>query len=198
MKRLGALASCVLVVLLGAVLVACGGAPADVGFTSTLYSNQDYGFSIEYPAGFTKAELPANSADAGAPKLDVIFVDPQGAQISGKAVDTLETAVYQMNAAPKASDFTAHKKEFQAMLVELVGKLPHLKIAKPLTWSTVDGRPAVAETYTYAIGGKDLAASSQLVFKDALAYLVRAQASRATWPTTGRELVSCMATFQFL
>jgi len=198
MKYLHALAALAAAVMLGTVASACGGAPTDVGFTATTYSNRESGFAIQYPSGFTEVEVPQDAKDPGAPELNVFFVDPEGVQIGGKSVDTLEAAVYQMSGSPDEADFTTHKKDFEAMLTDLVGDLPDLKIAKPLAWTTIDSRPAVTETYTYTIEGKDVAASAQLAFKDDLAYLVRAQASRATWATTGRELVSSMATFEFL
>lgn len=198
MKELRALVALVVVVALGVGAAACGGAPADIGFTATTFSSQEFGFALQYPSGFSKVDVPPDAEDPAAPKLDVFFVDPEGTQIGGKSVDTLEAAVYQMSGAPEEADFTTHKKDFEAMLADLVGDLPDLKVAKPLAWTTIDGRPAVTETYTYTIDGKDVAASAQLAFKDDLAYLVRAQASRATWTTTGRELVSSMATFEFL
>ena len=194
------------VIVGGLVAAACGTAPSDVGsasptgngFTATTYKNQDFGFSIRVPSGFAKVELPRDTGDPAAPLLDVVFVDPEGTQIDGKSVDTLEVAVYKMNAAPTDADFSKHKKDFEAMLVTLVGTVSGLRVAEPPAWTTVDGRPAVTETYTYKISGQDVAASAQLVFKDAQAYLVRAQAARAVWQTTGRELVSCMATFTLL
>ena len=198
MKLLCAAAALVFPLLAALLGAACGTAPTDIGFTATMYSNQEYGFSLQYPSGFTKVEVPRDAKDPGAPLLDVFFADPQGTQVAGKSVDVMEVAVYKMNAAPSDADLATHKKDFEAMLIDLVGKLPGLKVARPPTWTTVDGRPAVTETYTYKVSGQDVAASVQLAFKDAQAYLVRAQAARAVWPTTGRELVSSMATFQFL
>ena len=198
MKLLWAPAALVCVLVTGVFAAACGTAPTDIGFTAAMYSSREYGFTIQYPSGFTKVEVPRDAKDPGAPLLTVFFADPQGTQVAGKSVDAMEVAVYKMNAAPTDADLATHKKDFEAMLVELVGKLPGLKVARPPAWITVDGRPAVTETYTYKVSGQDVAASVQLAFKGAQAYLVRAQAARAVWLTTGRELVSSMATFRFL
>jgi hypothetical protein len=198
MARLCAAAALACVLAAGLFVAACGTAPTDAGFTVTKYTNREYGFSIQFPYGFTTVEVPRKAKARGAPLLDVFFADPEGTQIEGKSVDALEVAVYTMNAAPTSADFTKHKKDFEAMLPTLVGKPPGLKIARPPAWTTVDGRPAVTLTYTYKVSGQDVAVSAQLVFQDAQAYLVRAQAARVVWQTTGRELVSCMATFRFL
>jgi hypothetical protein len=200
-RPLCAVAALVCVIVVGLAAAACGTAPSadeTTGFTASQYANQDFGFSIQFPDGFTKVELPRNVKDPAAPLLDVLFVDPEGTQIGGKAVDALEVAVYKLNAAPTHTDFTKNKKDFEAMLVTLIGEVPGLAIAESPAWTTVDGRPAVTETYTYSISGEQVAASAELVFKGARAYLVRAQAGRAAWQTTGRKLVSCMATFAFL
>ena len=188
--------------LIALVLVACGttqpAGDVNAGFQASTHTNQKYGYSIEYPSGFARIEVPPDGEDPKAPLSDVFFADPKGTQIDDKAVDTLEVAVYSMSAAPTAADFKQHKKDFEAMLAVLIGTLPSYQVAEPLAWTTVAGRPALTETYTYQISGKDVAASAELVFRDAQAYLVRAQAARVVWQTTGRELVSCMAAFVFL
>ena len=216
MKQFRALAAFALVLAAAAALTACGGAtagdasfgegssqtPAPASTASSFsvahYENQEYGFGIDYPAGFTKLELPPKAGDPAAPKVQVFFADPAGTKIAGTTVDTLEVAVYGLSAAPKKTDFTTNKADFEAMLGVLVGQPPDLKVVEPVAWTTVDGRPAVTETYTYTVSGRDVAASVQLAFKGDGAYLVRAQAARETWETTGRQLVSCMATFAFL
>lgn len=208
MKHLHAFTALAAVVMLGAVASACGGAPASVTssapavtastFSVAHYTNDEHGFAIDYPEGFAKLEMPADGADPKAPLFDVFFADPEGAQISGKTVDTLEVAVYGMSAAPTEADFDENKADFEAMLAVLVGELPDLKVVEPIAWITVDGRPAVTQTYTYTISGHDVAASAELVFKAEKAYLVRAQAARETWATTGRQLISSMATLTFL
>jgi hypothetical protein len=199
MRMLHGAAALALVLALVGIVAACGGAPvADQGFTTTLYASHEYGFSLQYPAGFDALQAPPDAKDPGAPKLQQFFFDPQGARIADKAVDTLEVAVYQMSSAPAKGDFKKRKGDFEAMLVGLIGKVPDLKMVKPITWTTVEDRPAVTLTCTYTIGGKDVAGSALLIFEDDRAYLVRAQASRGTWATTGRELASSMASFAFL
>jgi hypothetical protein len=199
MRVLHGVAALALVLALVVALAACGGTPiADQGFTTTLYASHEYGFSLKYPADFDAFGASPDAKDPGAPKMQEFFFDAQGTKVDGKSVDILEVAVYQMSSAPAQADFEAHKRDFEAMLVGLIGKVPDLKMVKPISWTTLDGRPAVTLTCTYTIGGKDVAASALLVFKDDRAYLVRAQASRETWATTGRELASSMASFEFL
>lgn len=216
MKQCRVLSALALALALAMACAACGGSTAagdgfDGGSSSgpspassassfgvAHYANEEYGFSIDYPAGFTKLEVPPDTTNPASPKLDVFFADPDGTQVAGTSVDTLEVAVYRMSAAPKKSDFTTNRGDFEAMLGVLVGQPPGLKVVEPVVWTTVDGRPAVTETYTYTVSGHDVAASVQLAFKGDGAYLVRAQAARETWATTGRQLVSCMATFAFL
>jgi len=215
MNKLRTLGGLAVVLTLAVAVAACGssataGAGVDGGagpasplssasaFGVAHYTNAELGFAIDYPAGFTRLEVPADGTDPAAPRLDVFFADPKGVQVGGKTVDTLEAAVYAMSAAPKKADFASHKADFEAMLAALIGSPPGLKVVEPVAWTTVDGRPAVTEAYTYTVSGHDVAASVQLAFKGDRAYLVRAQAARETWPTTGRQLVSCMATFAFL
>jgi hypothetical protein len=196
--RFGAGFALVFVAVVSLVVSACGTAPTDIGFPATMYSTREYGFSIQYPSDFAKIEVSRDSSDPAAPLFQIFFADPAGTRIKGKSVDTLEVAVYEMTAAPTDTDFAQHKKDFEGMLVGLIGKLPRLKLAEGPSWTRVDGRPAVSETYTYRVSGQDVAVSAELVFNEAQAYLVRAQAGRAVWPTTGRKLVSSMATFAFL
>ena len=183
----------------GCLMVACGGdLVATDRWSSALYSSQEYGFSIQYPSTFKTLEIPPEkNADAG-PLFHVVFADPDGATIAGNSVDTLDVSVYEMNRAPSPAEFKRHKKDFQRMAMELVGKPQSLRIAEPFKWGTYAGEKALQGVYTYQIDGSDVAASATLVFRDARAYLIRAQASRETWGTTGRELVSSVATFAFL
>ncbi len=214
MKNFRALVALLLTLGVPAALGSCGGAVAgDSGaggsvapsphssastFAVTQYGSHEYGFSVDYPTGFAKLEMPPDTKDPAAPELQVFFADPAGTKVGGTSVDMLEVAVYRMSAAPKEADFTTHKADFEAMLATLIGTLPGLKVVEPLAWSTVDGSPAVSETYAYTVSGHDVAASVQLAFRGDRAYLVRAQAAKETWATTGRQLVSCMATFAFL
>lgn len=199
MKRTALLAFAALVSL-AALVAACGGvsttspSPSSSTWTASMFGKHEYGFSIKYPTGYTKVELPSGSGKAGEPLYHVVFVDPKGAKAGDKSLDMLEVGVYQMTGSPKPADFKKHKKDFEGMLAQLIGTPPDLHVAEGPTWTTVAGQPAVMETYTYTTGGVDVAATATLVFKGDRAYYVRAQAARTTWPTTGRTLESAIAT----
>ena len=185
--------SVALLVALGAA--ACGGGALNDGAVLSAYSNAQYGFSVKFPAGWVEATKTGSKlAD---PLFVVFFADGNGAQVAGQAVDVMAVSVYKVSKPVTAADVKKKQKEFTAMAMGLVGKPVRLRVVEPPSVKTVDGQPAISVTYTYRLSGKDVAAMSTLVFKGDTAYWITGQASRATWPTMGRVLASCMATFAF-
>jgi len=180
------------------VMVACGGFSPVAGWSSTLYSCREYAFAIEYPSSYVRLEVPTAESGDAAPLFHIFFADPEGATIAGKAVDTLDVSVYEMNRAPTETDLKMHQRDFVRMVGVLDGKLHGLRIVEPFTWGTFADEQALKGFYTYRIDGKDVAASATLVIHGTRAYLIRAQASRETWGTTGRLLMSSVASFSLL
>ncbi|HTX67599.1 MAG TPA: hypothetical protein VMH50_00430 [Thermoleophilia bacterium] len=183
-------------------LAACAGSPQSSPSSSSLLSvptvaldSPQGGFSISYPADFVKVEPSVDpTTDAGL-VYQVLLADPTGAKSGGSALDVLGVTVRRMSKAAAQGDLARHKVQFEAMAAQLIGKLPGLKLVAPFSLTKLGGQAALRTAYVYKAGGADVAAVAYLMPAGERVYWVTGQASKGTWPTSGRVIGASLATF---
>lgn len=201
-RVLGRLAIVVVSILLAtASAAACGsGADAPQGEASaparTLLTSQEWGFSLSYPSRYLRAEPPVDpQADPGL-LYQVLLADPAGAKRGDTALDVLAVYVRRIRPAAKPGDLRAHRSDFAAMVMQLIGRPDGLKLVQRPRMDALGGHPALKAEYTSRIKGADVAAISYLVPIGDRVYWVTGQASRATWDSAGRGIGSALASMK--
>jgi hypothetical protein len=174
-----------------------GGAPRATGSPAPLsrLTSQEWGFSLQYPAGFVRVEPPVDTLDDPGLLYQLLLADPAGAKRGETALDVLSVSVRRMRPAAKTGDLRKHRDDFEAMALQLIGRPEGLRLAGPLRLGTLGKQAALRAEYAYRVAGEDVAAVAYLVPVGRRAYWVTAQASRATWDTAGRRIGAAMGSF---
>jgi hypothetical protein len=164
----------------------------------TVYKNAKFGFSLVYPARWTRTVSVSASASpqTGERLLAMTLIDPQGAEVQGgQLADGESVEVYQLDRAVKPGvRYTS--VAMRVMGGSLLPRLQSLEVkAKPKEVS-VHGDPGWSVAYTYALHGHSMLALSVLVLKHRYAYWVTGQSTAETWSAMWPRLRISLGTFR--
>jgi hypothetical protein len=182
----------------GSVSIGGGSPAASAGGTTAstkTYTNDQYGFTITYSDRFTQGQAAEGTGKGGHSVLDIAFADKSGPVIANRYVNAVQTSVYQLTRAVKASEVPQIKGELQNIVDQLMAGLPGSKTVEKLSPVTVNGIPGFAYKYTYTEGGKDLTAATFFLFKGKYEYQITAQAVTSDWNALKGDLESAVRSF---
>ena len=170
--------------------------PDSFGFAT----NKRYGFSLRYPLGWLSAAFrPLPGGKSGGPLMVTSWADPKGKQVDGHYIDALQVTVFELNKPVTEADVAEHAADFKVicgeMMVEQLGKNPHIAISDPFRPVTVNGTMGFQITYSYLVDGTPTGAMSYLLPKGRYVYWVTGQASANTWSMAWSMLAPAMASF---
>jgi hypothetical protein len=205
MRRIAVALVVVLVLGLALELAACGSsdqaateresdATRTAGDTTT-YTNDEYGFSITYPARFEEGESTSASEAGSDAVFSIGFADPDGTIVDGMTVDGLQVAVYQLTREVTADEVAGLEAEFQGVVDQMMAGLQNATIENALGAVELNGVPGFGFSYTYTSDGTDLRASTFFLVEGSLEYQLTAQASLDEWDALAPELEAAAMSF---
>ena len=172
--------------------------PSSGGGTTTstkTYTNDQYGYSITYSDRFTQGDPAKGTGAGGSSVFDMAFADKNGPVISSRYVNAVQTSVYELARAVKASEVPQLKTELQGIVDQLMSSLPGSKVVEKLSPVKVNGVPGFALKYTYTESGTDLTAVTFFLFSGKYEYQLTAQAATKDWESTKGDLEAAVKSF---
>jgi hypothetical protein len=180
------------------LLAGCGGSSPSImtsGVPATLFSSEQWGFSLKYPARCVQSTPAVDQKATPGLEFRLFVADPEGTVVDGKALDVFSVDVYRMTKAAGPADLKKHRKDFEAMAQEIIGKPPALQVITPFAIAAIGGRPALKVEYGYKSGATPMVVAGYLVPKRDLLYWISAQASPKT--AGGSDMGMTVSSFTF-
>jgi hypothetical protein len=162
---------------------------------SRTYTNDKYGFSLTYDTMFVESEITGGASGGSGSVFDVVFADPEGAQIGGDLVDGIQVSVYKLARTVKPGEIAGLKKEFQGLVTELLGSISGAEATAPLSPTQINGVPGYTFGYAYAEDSVDVTATTYFLLKGQYEYQVTEQASRENWTWLSPQLQAAVNSF---
>lgn len=173
-----------------------GGTSGDEATGATAYRNDDYGFALEYPAGWKQSEATSASEAGSDAAFSVAFADPDSTVVDDVATDGVQVAVYELTREVAPEEVPQLKAEFQGIVDQMMGGLEDGKIKDPLDDVELNDVPGFGFSYTYAYQGTPVRASVFFLVKGASEYQITAQASMDRWNEVAPELEATAMSFR--
>lgn len=171
------------------------------GTTGTLtfetYTDPEYGFSFDYPAGWqVSPSAEVNVAGGSAPVAGVTVGDPDGAMIDGVGVDILMVRVYKLNAVIDATLKAQTLTELEQLVVGMQTEDPSLQMLQPLTETTVGALEGWYFTATFQWTDETpMMTTNYFVFDGNLEYQLIVQSTEEHWDADQEVFTTFAATF---
>jgi len=161
-------------------------------------SNPDWQFRMAYPNGWvgTRYQNPQPDGGNGTLQFLLAYADPHGAQSSGTYLDSVQTAVYQLDKPMRPADLTAQAASQLATGVILKGMKSYS--ARAFKKVDVAGVPGWALGYQFKVGSQVVDANSILIVKGRRAYWMTAQSGAYSWQKIASTLATCQRYFKLL
>jgi hypothetical protein len=127
--------------------------------------------------------------------FDVVFADPEGAEIGGDLVDGIQVSVFKLSRAVKPGEIAGLKKEFQGLVTELLGSISGAEATAPLSPTQINGVPGYTFGYAYTEDPVDVTATTYFLLKGQYEYQVTEQASQENWTRLSPQLQAAVDSF---
>jgi hypothetical protein len=198
------LGTCLIVVLavLAVLVWKCAAPSNQVGEPSPgpnltkTYTDPDYGFTLEYPAGWVVQEDDGvDPTSEGSPLSAVGVLDP-ASWTGGYMLDWVWVRVYDVGYVVDDSALTEIGAGLKTSVSDLVDAEPPPEIVVPVTGSTVGGLRGYTARVTDAFEGTPLTVTSYWVFDGTMEYDLLVQAESATWEEDQATFRAIIASFK--
>jgi hypothetical protein len=155
-------------------------AAASCGATATHYANAAYGFSLTIDRPFVEWRTASTGVAAA---FQVAFIDPQGAQIGGRHLDSLTVSVVKTGDTPSADQNAQLRASLRALGARMIGALGQdVRITTPSDVS-LNGVSGVVLPYAATIAGKPVVGWEYLLAARGRVYTILAGAAADHWKT---------------
>ena len=184
---------------LAAGLAACGSTDdggideAEASGTTT-YRNDEYGFSMTYPARYIEIEDPANGSGSS-DVFDVAFADPDGEVVDESAIDGIQVLVYTLDGKLSAKQVKKLKPVYQDVVDQIIASSENGEVKDALGPVELNGVPGFGFSYYYTAGDIKVRSSTFFLIKGKHQYSVSAQASADRWDEIAPELEAAAMSF---
>jgi len=184
----------VCVLVLAAVIVgACGSTATGV----KTYTDTDYGYSFEYPAGWQVQEgASADVTAGGSAAASVGVYDPKGAVAQDTYIDLAEVSVYKLNVTIDDSMMPEVKSEVESVIAGLESQASDMKTIEALAETTVGGMSGFKITYTFSKNAAPVTSTLYFLFSGAVEYQVTVQAADENWSAKKPAFDALLASFK--
>lgn len=182
------------VLLSAAVLVgACGSAATGV----KTYTDADYGYSFEYPAGWKLQKDDSAEISAGGDAVGNVGVyDPKGAVAQGSAIDLAQVSVYKLTVTIDDSMMPLLKTEVESVLAGLESQASDIKTVEALAETTAGGMSGFKVTYSFTKNAAPAISTMYFLFSGAMEYQVTVQAAEENWSADKPVFDALLASFK--
>ncbi|MBN2205257.1 MAG: hypothetical protein JW767_09570 [Thermoleophilia bacterium] len=172
-----------------------GGTDGDAAVSTTTYRNDEFGFSITYPERYVQSDPVTSGGAGGSAEFSVAFVDPDGTEIGGLAVDGVYVAVYDLGIEFMADEVADLEVEFVSLVDELVGGLENGTVTAPVVPVEINGTPGFDVNYTYTNEGTEMQAWSMFLVKGKYEYMITSQVASDRFDEMLPELEAAAMSF---
>ena len=182
--------------LLLGVTVALGACDSDASGIKT-YTDPDYGYSFEYPAGWVLNKSDTASVGSGGDAASSVQVgNPEGARVGDTGLDGLIVRVYELNQAVDESMLPQVKPGVEALIADLLSQDPSWKVEDTLTETNVGGVPGYRATFTFDWDADHpVKSTSYFLFDGTIEYELAVQAATDTWEANQEVFGAFVASF---
>jgi hypothetical protein len=184
----------VCVLLSAAVLVgACGSTASGV----KTYTDADYHYSFDYPAGWEVQKGSSADVTAGGNAAGSVGVyNPKGAVAEGSAIDLAQVMVYKLNVTIDDSMMPQVKTEVESVLASIESQASDMKVVEALAETTVAGMSGFKVTYSFNKNGAPAVSTMYFLFSGAVEYQVTVQAAEKNWSADKLVFEALLASFK--
>jgi hypothetical protein len=193
-----------LVSVLLSLAVAIGACGSEATGVKT-YTDTDYGYSFEYPAGWTLKVFevtPETIPDSGGkPTLntrvsDVAVINHKGADAGGEYLDMVEVKVIYQGQPVEESDLPRIKSNIESASSTFDSDVTDVKRVEPVTEASIGGMIGFKITDSYIKSGVPAVTSLYILFSGAMEYHVLVQASEENWSANQPVFDAILASFK--
>ena len=192
------------VVVVGLVLLtatfavgACGSSGGSAGSDLKTYTDADYGYSFQYPAGWEVQKGDSADVTAGGSAAGSVGVfNPDGAVAGDTYIDLAQVSVYELNVTIDESMMPAVKTEVEAVLASLESQASDMKIVEALTETTASGMSGFKVTYSFSKNGAPATSTLYFLFTGNIEYQVTLQAASENWEADKPLFDALLASFK--
>jgi hypothetical protein len=163
---------------------------------TTTFRNEQYGFSMTYPADYVKAEADSSSEAGASEGYGVAFADPDGEVLGDSTVDGVQVVVYELDRKLSAKEVRKLRPVFKDLVDEMVAGLENGEIKDKLGPVELNGAPGFGFSYYFTKEGKKVRASTFFLVKGKHEYMINAQAAVDRWDEVAGELEAAAMSFR--
>lgn len=191
---------CVLLSL-AVVMGACGSEATGV----KTYTNADYGYSFEYPAGWTLKVFevtPETIPDSGGKITwntgvsDVAVIDHKGADAGGTYLDMVEVKVIYQGQPIEEADLPRIKSNMESASLISDSDVTDSKTLEPVTETNMGGMIGFKVTNGYVKSGVPAVTTLYIMFSGAMEYHVLVQSAEENWSANQPVFDALLASFK--
>lgn len=146
------------------------------------YTDDQFGFSFDYPAPFEQMDNATMEAqtDAG-PAASAAVFDTKGTVVNGTYKDAFMVSVYELGATVDESNLEAAKAELESSVIpQLESSTQDMQISE-LRETEVGGLPGYTADATFTSDGTPMTTSLTWVFDGDVEYQLLAQSASDQW-----------------
>ena len=197
-RRLASVALLVCLLMLAMVgVAACGSGGGESSSDLKTYTDADYGYSFQYPAGWELKKGGTADVTAGGSAVSSVGVyDPKGAVAEDTYIDLAQVSVYKLNVNVDQSMMPDIRAEVEQVLASLESQSPDMKTVERLSETNVGGMPGFQVTYSFTKNGAPTTSTLYFLFKDNLEYQVTVQAATQNWQAKQAVFKALVASFR--
>ena len=170
--------------------------PTTVGVET--YTDPDYGYSFEYPAGWVlKKSDPASVGGNGDAASTVQVGDPEGASVGGTGLDGLVVRVYELDQEIDESMLPQVRPEVEGLIGDILSQNPSWEVDEDLTETNVGGVPGFRASFTFDWDADHpVRTASYFLFDGTIEYELVVQAATENWETDQGVFAAFVASFE--
>lgn len=186
---------------LALTLTACSGSGGNdsgdgsSGDEAVTYTNDEYGFSITTASRFTQGAPVSGAETGGEAVFRIVFADQDGPVVSGRYVNAVQVAVYELAREVTPEEVPGVMSEVQSLVDQLMASMPSAEVVEPLEEVIVNDVPGFAFKYTYTEEDTPLTAVTFFLIQGAYEYQITAQAATEDWDGIKDELEAAIQSF---
>jgi hypothetical protein len=157
-------------------------APPAADLDTEQYTNEEHGFSFDYPAAWEiKDDLTEQTSAGGNSIFSIGAFDPDGTVANDTLLDGVVVNLYQLNVQVDDSNLADIRAEMEGMLAGMESSQEGLSTIAPLEDIKVGSLPGFKVTYAFPQEGVPLVSTLYFLFQDDVEYQVIVQSAEELW-----------------
>jgi hypothetical protein len=179
-----------------AALTACGDDSSSGGGNQT-YTDENYGYSFEFPESWKLEEGGNADVSAGGSSAASVGVyDPEGAVAEETYIDMMQVSVYELSVTVDDSIMPQIKGEVETVLESLESQAGDIETLAPLAEAEVGGMSGYSVTYSFAKNGAPVTSTLYFMFSGDIEYQLTVQAADENWEANRPVFDAILGSFE--